>query len=186
MEVVIAFSDRFVRSYRWSGSAASEKGHLLLLQKWELAGHIGNMSVHRSGNNEVDLMVSQPGGSYVSLIVDSPNNLSNSSSASTSGAPSSSSLVYHPLFISSARNGMTKTEVLGSVHRERAKRASYSALCTIDGTLMLLDKRDIIWSLQVDHQLIGLNKLDVTVSCVAFRHCSTILLLFSVYSSIFQ
>lgn len=162
MEVVIAFSDRFVRSYRWNGTVGSDKSRLVLLQKWELAGHIGNMSVHRSGNNEVDLMVSQPGGSYVSLIVDSSSD-SSSSPAGAEGVPPSF-LVYHPLFISSARNGMTKTEVLGSVHRERAKQASYSALCTIDGTLMLLDQREIIWSLQVDHQLIGLNKLDITVS----------------------
>jgi hypothetical protein len=39
---------------------------------------------------------------------------------------------------------------------------SLIALATLDGTLMLVDGRDILWSLQVDHQLFALSKLNIT------------------------
>ncbi len=40
---------------------------------------------------------------------------------------------------------------------------NYYAICTLDGTLTLVDDDKILWSLYVDHQLFTLSKLDVTV-----------------------
>ena len=78
-------------------------------------------------------------------------------------------LVYHPLGTARARNPGVTTEVLGNISRgkkgeETAMVPNYYAICTLDGTLTLVDDDKILWSLYVDHQLFTLSKLDVTVS----------------------
>lgn len=42
---------------------------------------------------------------------------------------------------------------------------------TFAGNLLLVEKKQILWSLQVDHQLFSLKKLDVTVSYYSHPHC---------------
>ncbi len=77
-------------------------------------------------------------------------------------------LIYHPLGTARARNPAVTTEVLGNISRrkkgEESNVPNYYALCTLDGTLTLIDNDNILWSLYVDHQLFTLSKLDVTVS----------------------
>ena len=77
--------------------------------------------------------------------------------------------MYHPLGTARARNPGVTTEVLGNISRgkkgeEIVTVPNYYAICTLDGTLTLVDDDKILWSLYVDHQLFTLSKLDVTVS----------------------
>ena len=88
---------------------------------------------------------------------------------------SGSTLVYHPLGTARARNPGVSTEVLGNVSRrkkgEESSVPNYYAICTLDGTLTLIDNDKILWSVYVDHQLFALCKLDITVSI--FQHRSS-------------
>lgn len=68
---------------------------------------------------------------------------------------------YHQLVLSQMRNHRISTEVLGGI-RDGKNSDSYSSIviATLDGTLMLVNKDDILWSLQVDHQLFALAILE--------------------------
>ncbi|XP_077956633.1 KICSTOR complex protein ITFG2 isoform X1 [Gasterosteus aculeatus] len=52
---------------------------------------------------------------------------------------------------------------LSSGSKEESSKCGLFALCTLDGTLKLMDSSEqLLWSVQVDHQLFALQKLDVT------------------------
>ncbi|KAH9487536.1 integrin alpha FG-GAP repeat-containing protein 2 [Bulinus truncatus] len=82
------------------------------------------------------------------------------------------SLIYHPLAHMQARNKDTSTVIVGGINREKNSlsssdpeihnTATYYALATLDGSLILVENDCILWSLQVDHYLFALAKLDVT------------------------
>lgn len=70
---------------------------------------------------------------------------------------------YHQLALAQMRNHHVSTEVLGSIKdkdREDPNSCSLIVIATLDGTLMLVNKDEILWSLQVDHQLFALAVLD--------------------------
>nr|KAF6373962.1 integrin alpha FG-GAP repeat containing 2 [Pipistrellus kuhlii] len=51
----------------------------------------------------------------------------------------------------------------GNGHTAENGGSGLFALCTMDGTLKLMEEADkLLWSVQVDHQLFALEKLDVT------------------------
>ncbi|PAA92222.1 hypothetical protein BOX15_Mlig019000g4, partial [Macrostomum lignano] len=153
-ELVVATSDRLVFSYRASQS------ELTPLQRWELVSQIGSLSLHEenpavpAGPRHV--LVSQQGGAYVTLCVGEPCPLT------------ASKVIYHSVTpITSDRRHFPTTEIVCGVRRSRVPSASappYMAMCTLDGSLLLLDgvSDKQIWSLQVTHQLFGLAKLDLT------------------------
>lgn len=68
---------------------------------------------------------------------------------------------YHQLTLSQMRNHHVSTEVLGGI-RVNKDSDSYNLIvvATLDGTLMLANKDEILWSLQVDHQLFALATLE--------------------------
>lgn len=68
---------------------------------------------------------------------------------------------YHQLALAQMRNHHISTEVLGGIKNGRDSQ-SYTliVIATLDGTLMLVNKDEILWSLQVDHQLFALAALD--------------------------
>ncbi|KAI8499760.1 integrin alpha FG-GAP repeat-containing protein 2 [Branchiostoma belcheri] len=81
---------------------------------------------------------------------------------------SGETVIFHPLVSSRARNPDVSTEIIGNLATgpsddagDCAGRGLY-AMCTLDGTLMLGQGEEIVWSLQVDHHLFSLTKLDVT------------------------
>ncbi|RWS27997.1 integrin-alpha FG-GAP repeat-containing protein 2-like protein [Leptotrombidium deliense] len=72
--------------------------------------------------------------------------------------------IYFELDSAKMRNRSISTEVVGGIHGTRKSGESCNcllAVATIDGTLMLVDDQHILWSLQVDHQVFALAKLDV-------------------------
>lgn len=70
---------------------------------------------------------------------------------------------YHQLALAQMRNHHISTEVLGGI-RDKKNPDSHSliVIATLDGTLMLVNKDEILWSIQVDHQLFALAMLEST------------------------
>nr|XP_031526639.1 KICSTOR complex protein ITFG2 isoform X3 [Vicugna pacos] len=65
-------------------------------------------------------------------------------------------------------NKNVSTHLIGNIrrgggHSPESGASGLFALCTLDGTLKLMEEADkLLWSVQVDHQLFALEKLDVT------------------------
>ncbi|PSN49816.1 Integrin-alpha FG-GAP repeat-containing protein 2 [Blattella germanica] len=76
----------------------------------------------------------------------------------------STSVEYHPLSSSRMRNLNISTEIQGGIKTGDSEPGSSPryAVATLDGTLMLVQDEVVIWSMQVDHQLFALTKLDMT------------------------
>lgn len=58
-ELIVGLTDRVIRSYRWSQSAAA--GRLVPLHKWECGNQIGSIILIKDKNGRPCLLVSQPG-----------------------------------------------------------------------------------------------------------------------------
>ncbi|GFO50621.1 integrin-alpha FG-GAP repeat-containing protein 2-like [Plakobranchus ocellatus] len=69
IEMVIGYSDRVVRAFRWHETPNSDTGQFVLLQKWQLAGQIGSITINYNHDHQPQLMVSQPGATFVTLQV---------------------------------------------------------------------------------------------------------------------
>ncbi|KAL3842428.1 hypothetical protein ACJMK2_020446 [Sinanodonta woodiana] len=176
VELVVGYSDRVVRLFRWHPSGETTldmdpKGTLIQEDKWQLAGQIGSITTNISKEGTPQLLASQPGGTYVILLPSALFSLhgDGQSQGHSDGRPKDSlttNFVYDPLVSSMARNSNVSTEIIGAIRKEPITESSSTemlySLCTLDGTLMLVENGHILWSLQVDHQLFSINKLDVT------------------------
>lgn len=71
---------------------------------------------------------------------------------------------YHQLAIAQMRNHRISTELLGGLRSGKGSNSYTSiVIATLDGTLMLVNKDEILWSLQVDHQLFALSVIEQDV-----------------------
>ncbi|KAK2175123.1 hypothetical protein NP493_746g01018 [Ridgeia piscesae] len=171
-EMVVGYTDRQVKSYRWleneetteGGATGALNGKFVVVETWQLAGQLGSMTTNQRTDGPVDLMVSQPGGTFVSLLHRKAGG--EGECETDKHDKNSPSVKYHPLGSGRARNPGVTTEVVGGISRQRKGESSsmprYSAICTLDGTLTLVDDDKILWSLYVDHQLFTLTRLDIT------------------------
>ncbi|KAL7857794.1 hypothetical protein AOLI_G00178960 [Acnodon oligacanthus] len=171
-ELVVGYTDRVVRAFRWEepqDNTDLSGGQLVLLKKWLLEGQVDSLSVNPSPEGLPELMVSQPGCGYAVLLCSwtqegaaSPGE--DGSNASTGEGPSRD-LILH-LTTGRIHNKNVSTHLIGSISRgskDDDSKGGLFALCTLDGTLKLMDSSEqLLWSVQVDHQLFALQKLDVT------------------------
>nr|XP_050040935.1 KICSTOR complex protein ITFG2-like isoform X2 [Dermacentor andersoni]XP_054930483.1 KICSTOR complex protein ITFG2-like isoform X2 [Dermacentor andersoni]XP_054930484.1 KICSTOR complex protein ITFG2-like isoform X2 [Dermacentor andersoni] len=176
IELILGLTDRVVRTYQWSSlseNGTEGQGKLVGLHKWEFANQVGNISLNNTPEGGLAILVAQPGGTYIKLdfgmskVSSSPTD----TTASNGTAPEDGTLLmsvgpqHHKLGLSHMRNPNVSSVIAGSIRgTTRAKEPvnSLMALATLDGTLMLVDDGDnILWSLQVDHQLFALTKMDV-------------------------
>ncbi|XP_013793831.1 KICSTOR complex protein ITFG2-like [Limulus polyphemus] len=167
VELVICLTDRVLRTYRWvklpHSSSSDFKGKLVGLHKWEFPNQIGGISINTTPEGSTFLLAAQPGGSYVklecsaSLLDTADENLENSSIASKLTPE------CHPLASCRTQNPSISCEIIGGVcgTRDGQHVTSLLSIATLDGTLMLVDQDEILWALQVDHQLFCLTKLDI-------------------------
>lgn len=187
-EIIIGLTDRVLRTYKWI-KIGPNRGKFVGLYKWEFADQIGSVSLNPSRHeNCQDILVAQPGGTYAKLECFDKNPLINSSFTSDSpqdkkqpapeqhqnpsDSPNDDDNVkteyinkltpeYHQLALTQMRNHHVSTEVLGSIRNGRnSEFYSLIVIATLDGTLMLVNKDEILWSLQVDHQLFALAVLE--------------------------
>lgn len=162
LEMAVSYSDRVVRTFRWQSSGENDSpfaGRLILVQKWQLAGQIGSISVSQSQDGTPELLVSQPGRTYVTLQSQSAQRADATPTDSDDSKPS---FVFHPLGHNRVRNKDVLTVIVGGIQRGGGSSATYHALASLDGSMVLVEEDNILWSLQVDHQLFVLDKLDVT------------------------
>ncbi|XP_011454196.1 KICSTOR complex protein ITFG2 [Magallana gigas] len=159
VELTVAYSDRVVRCFRWSTVQDPETeevtNNLIQIQKWQLAGQIGSLTVNFTEEGHPELLVAQPGGEYVTMTFKQGSELDLSSDSEG----------YNEEVLKSDQraNQSASTEIIGGISRQTSKQpGTYYAICTLDGNLLLVEKKQILWSLQVDHQLFSLKKLDVT------------------------
>lgn len=170
-ELVVGYTDRVVRAFRWEepsdGSDAS--GQLVLLKKWLLEGQVDSLTVNPGPEGLPELMVSQPGCGYAILLCSWTQQDSSGSCEETPVTPvsegPSQDVVLH-LTTGRIHNKNVSTHLIGSISKgskEESSTCGLFALCTLDGTLKLMDSSEqLLWSVQVDHQLFALQKLDVT------------------------
>nr|CAD7397699.1 unnamed protein product [Timema poppensis] len=160
LELVLGLTDRVVRSYRWIHDSPDDDGQvsgkLVGLNKWECANQIGTVTLNYSPDGTPCLLVSQPGGTFMKISCCSEVKDDTTDNASTEDL-AVTSVDYLPLLSSRMRNPNVSTEILGCIRPPGAAKDDRTtmryAVATLDGTLM---------SMQVDHQLFALTKLDVT------------------------
>ncbi|XP_019371582.1 PREDICTED: integrin-alpha FG-GAP repeat-containing protein 2 isoform X1 [Gavialis gangeticus] len=173
-ELVVGYTDRVVRAFRWedlSEGSDHHSGQLVLLKKWLLEGQVDSLSVNPGPDGAPEMMVSQPGCGYAVLLCtwkleqqQQPAAEGGDNSAANRDAPVRDVILHQ----TSGRihNENVSTHLIGSISRGCPTASSGSglfALCTLDGTLKLMEGADkLLWSVQVDHQLFALEKLDVT------------------------
>lgn len=189
-EVIIGLTDRVLRTYKWI-KIGPNRGKFVGLYKWEFADQIGAVSLNPSQHeNCQDIIVAQPGGTYAKLeCVDKKNSTPQTTSTTDNELKPDYSQVtdpqnqsntshdddnvrteyiskltpeYHQLALTQMRNHHISTEVLGGIRLSKNSDCySLIVIATLDGTLMLVNKDETLWSLQVDHQLFALSLLEV-------------------------
>ncbi|KAM9311644.1 KICSTOR complex protein ITFG2 [Gastrophryne carolinensis] len=169
-ELVLGYTDRVVRAFRWECPADADLsyGQLVPLKKWLLEGQVDSLSVNPGADGSPQLIVSQPGCAYAVLKcswADEPNLSVEGSAATEAREVSSRDVILHQTSVR-IHNKNVSTHLIGSIKQGASagsKEAGLFALCTLDGTLKLMQGSDrLLWSVQVDHQLFALEKLDVT------------------------
>lgn len=181
-ELVIGYADRVVRCFKWMSISDGEpelisNAKLIQCDKWQLSRQIGSLTLNIAADGMPELLVAQPGGTYSRLF---------HTVSTDDGTQEEISFEEVPLSSARSRNVGIKTEIVGGIvkdHTKDMKRTmenqdscskvesqnvdkkdigTYCALCTLDGTLVMVENKQVLWSLQVDHQLFSLTKLDVT------------------------
>ncbi|XP_070563044.1 KICSTOR complex protein ITFG2-like [Ptychodera flava] len=165
-ELIVGHTDRIVRAYRWVDATPAEtdssgfsSGHLEHIQQWYLPGQVGSLAVNTRPDGTPMLVVSQPGCNYVELVCVWATDKNKDIDQATE-----QHVIYHPISTTRARNPGVSTEILGHISRgeDVSGKSGLYALCTLDGTLMLVTDDKIVWSHLVDHQLFAIAKLDIT------------------------
>ncbi|KAK7891815.1 hypothetical protein WMY93_023778 [Mugilogobius chulae] len=145
-ELVVGYTDRVVRAFRWEEpSDASDvgSGQLVLLKNgfWKGRWIVCRLTQQDSSGSEED-------------------------TPATPGSEGPSRDVILHLTTGRIHNKNVSTHLIGSISKgskEESSKCGLFALCTLDGTLKLMDSSEqLLWSVQVDHQLFALQKLDVT------------------------
>ncbi|GCC35776.1 KICSTOR complex protein ITFG2 [Chiloscyllium punctatum] len=167
-EMVVGYTDRVVRAFRWEDSSDGS-GQLVLLKKWLLEGQVDSLTVNPGPDGTPELMVSQPGCGYAVLLCTWRLDQERVPERDPSDVSSSEGLIRDVVLRQTSgriHNKNVSTHLIGSISRgssDDSSKAGLFALCTLDGTLKLMDGSDkLLWSVQVDHQLFALEKLDVT------------------------
>ncbi|CAN8195424.1 unnamed protein product [Coccothraustes coccothraustes] len=170
-ELVVGYTDRVVRAFRWEDSSENPdhvSGQLILLKKWLLEGQVDSLSVNPGPDGSPELMVSQPGCGYAILLCTWDTEQRDAAAGRDGSAPSSEAPVRDVILHQTSgriHNKNVSTHLIGSIARGSSENSGSGlfALCTLDGTLKLMEGADkLLWSVQVDHQLFALEKLDVT------------------------
>ncbi|CAH2276361.1 integrin-alpha FG-GAP repeat-containing 2 isoform X3 [Pelobates cultripes] len=169
-ELVLGYTDRVVRAFRWESPPDADLacGQLVPLKKWLLEGQVDSLSVNPGPDGTPELMVSQPGCGYAVLCCtwcDDPFLGSEGHATAENRDVAARDVILHQ---TSGRihNKNVSTHLIGSIKQGPSagnKQPGLFALCTLDGTLKLMQGSDrLLWSVQVDHQLFALEKLDIT------------------------
>ncbi|XP_062449452.1 KICSTOR complex protein ITFG2 isoform X3 [Rhea pennata] len=130
---------------------------------------VDSLSVNPGPDGLPQMMVSQPGCGYAILLCTWDSEQQPTTEGRDNSAPGREAPVRDVVLHQTSgriHNKNVSTHLIGSIGRGCSSVNSGSglfALCTLDGTLKLMEGADkLLWSVQVDHQLFALEKLDVT------------------------
>lgn len=115
-ELIIALTDRVVRSYRWICNDGVGSGTLIGLNKWESAGQIGGVGLQHTCDGIPTLLVAQPGGTFMRIKCNIDD--SKPQDDSETKHETTSCVDYQTLGISRARNPNISTQILGNLEPE--------------------------------------------------------------------
>ncbi|XP_025415225.1 KICSTOR complex protein ITFG2-like isoform X1 [Sipha flava] len=158
LELIVGLTDRVIRSYRWSQSAAA--GRLVPLHKWECGNQIGSIIMIKDINGRPCLLVSQPG--VTALRIYCP--------IAFPELMFEKIIDYENEFNLELRNPSISSEMIGNIKIDKSKddvndiNDNFYAIATSDGLLMLAKQESIIWSKNIEHEVFYLNKLSITES----------------------
>ncbi|XP_063550636.1 KICSTOR complex protein ITFG2 isoform X1 [Gorilla gorilla gorilla] len=185
-ELVVGYTDRVVRAFRWEELGEGPEhltGQLVSLKKWMLEGQVDSLSVTLGPLGLPELMVSQPGCAYAILLCtwkkdtgsppasEGPMDGSRETPAArdvvlhqTSGRIHNKNVSTH--LIGNIKQGESVATALRVVALASLPCAPWMPASPPAGTLKLMEEMEeadkLLWSVQVDHQLFALEKLDVT------------------------
>ncbi|XP_054574753.1 KICSTOR complex protein ITFG2 isoform X2 [Eptesicus fuscus] len=156
-ELVVGYTDRVVRAFRWEDLGEGTEhltGQLVSLKKWTLEGQVDSLSVTLGPLGVPELMVSQPGCAYAVLLCtwNKDARHSTTSEGTMEGireTPAARDVVLHQ---TSGRihNKNVSTHLIGNIKRGHTAENGGSglfALCTLDGTLKLMEEADkLLWA----------------------------------------
>lgn len=143
-EMVVALTDRVVRTYRWvsCGDVVGGKpyGKLIGLNKWELGDQIGGITFNLCKDGTPSLLVAQPGGTYFTLKVQpaGQDNELDPFDEQSSELLTKMSLDYEPLASARLRNPNIHTEICGNIKLGKSRPSS----CSSDGDANEMIKAD--------------------------------------------
>ncbi|XP_030844749.1 KICSTOR complex protein ITFG2-like [Strongylocentrotus purpuratus] len=179
LELVIGYTDRVVQAYRWQdktmlpeeAEGSGEKG-FVLLQRWNVDGQVGSLSLSKDTDGSPMLVVSQPGCNYAELkcswVMQQGAEDDNPEDQSCSAISKDPYVSMHLITFLRARHADVSTEIVAGLSKGEKEggediepEPDRIAMCTLDGTLMLIEKDKSLWSRLVDHQLFALTKLDI-------------------------
>lgn len=132
-EMVVALTDRVVRTYRWvnSGEVVGGKpyGKLIGLNKWELGDQIGGITFNQCKDGTPSLLVAQPGGTYFTLKVQpaGQDRELDPFDERSSELLTKMSLDYEPLASARLRSPNIHTEICGNIRLGKVRPCSYSS-----------------------------------------------------------
>lgn len=147
-EMVVALTDRVVRTYRWvsCGDVVGGKpyGKLIGLNKWELGDQIGGITFNLCKDGTPSLLVAQPGGTYFTLKVQpaGQDNELDPFDESSSELLTKMSLDYEPLASARLRNPNIHTEICGNIKLGKIRPSS----CGSEGDANEMIKTDSVHS----------------------------------------
>lgn len=154
-ELILCHTDRVVTACRWNKSSESFD----ILQEWKLRHFVGGVTLHGcSENGRRQIIATQPGCSYAVL-----HSLWDSSNLNLKGSDNTQSdVTYNPMSsLSRSQNPSIPCQIVGDICKGPNCEKGYFALCTLDGTIKLMEDDQVLWSFQVGHQLFAMDKLDV-------------------------
>uniref|UniRef100_A0A2P2HXR6 Integrin-alpha FG-GAP repeat-containing protein 2-like n=2 Tax=Hirondellea gigas TaxID=1518452 RepID=A0A2P2HXR6_9CRUS len=183
-EMVVALSDRIVRTYKWqsSGNLTSNfpEGKLIAHNKWELSEQVGGIALNRADNMHT-LLVSQPGPSCFMLTPPL-----DTGTAKVTGVRLDKSSIEFESLDSSSGGSNIQTEIIGDVEFEEhhsfdqfkaASSAAFTtgsgfqsdyhtktdgnayALASLNGVVVLVRGGKIVWKSVLEHSLVSLSQL---------------------------
>lgn len=170
-ELLVSHSDCHVSAYSWD----EKKDKLRTLQAWRLQHFAGNIAIHGGVNQHTSVMVSQPGCSYAVLRTADWSKPIVRKNEQSEDDPLNKYDICGPEFVqftplssrTRLQNPSVTCQIIGDIRKSSStdlngqKEPGYFALCTLDGTIKLMEECTILWSVQVDHQLFAVAKMDV-------------------------
>lgn len=150
-ELIMCHTDRLVSAFRWNKSTEMFD----LLQQWKLRQFVGDVTLHGRCENKQKIIATQPGGSYAELHTLWTSTKEDNSDGGVD-------VTYNPMSSQSrSQNPTIPCQITGDICKDPHCEKGYFALCTLDGTIKLMEDDQVLWSFQVGHQLFAIKKLDV-------------------------